>query len=122
LSETATLADAETFLHSYFEKAVWPKDRPAPLSWSHIPSDCGDRIRRARRRFGLTQAQFAARVGAARKAVVYQWESRQRCLSPLFWQRILEIEVRTKSRLDRDRLRSPSCDRPLRYQKRFMVV
>ena len=27
-------------------------------------------------------------VGAARKAVVYQWEARKRCPSPVFWQRI----------------------------------
>ena len=41
---------------------------------------------------GLSQAAFAARVGAARKAVMYQWESRQRCPSPLFWQRIRELK------------------------------
>jgi DNA-binding transcriptional regulator YiaG len=56
------------------------------LIWSQIPADYDDQIRRVRRRLGLTQAQFAARVGAARKAVVYQWESRKRCPSPLFWQ------------------------------------
>ena len=38
-----------------------------------------------------TLAEFAARVGAARKAVVYQWESRKRCPSPLFWKRIQQI-------------------------------
>lgn len=37
---------------------------------------------------GLTQAQFAERVGAARKAVVYQWEAQKRCPSLVFWQRI----------------------------------
>lgn len=72
LRARGTLADADTFLRSYFEKAVWPKDRPAPLSWNQIPPDYGDQIRTMRRRLGLTQAQFAARVGAARKAVVYQ--------------------------------------------------
>ena len=46
------------------------------------------RIRAVRRGLGLSQAQFAARVGAARKAVVYQWEARKRCPSPVFWQRI----------------------------------
>ena len=88
LRARATVADADTFLHTYFEKATWPKDRPAPLIWSQIPADYADQIRQVRRRLGLTQAQFAARVGAARKAVVYQWESRKRCPSPLFWQRI----------------------------------
>jgi ribosome-binding protein aMBF1 (putative translation factor) len=84
----ATLADAETFRHVYFERAVWPKARPAPLTWSQIPPDSADQIRRVRQRLGLTQTQFAARVGAARKAVVYQWESRKRCPSPLFWERV----------------------------------
>jgi DNA-binding transcriptional regulator YiaG len=91
LRARATVADADTFLHAYFEKAAWPTDRPASLSWSQIPCDYDDQIRRVRRRLGFTQAQFAARVGAARKAVVYQWESRKRCPSPLFWQRIQQI-------------------------------
>ena len=91
LRARATVADADTFLHTYFEQATWPKDRPAPLIWSQIPADYDDQIRRVRRRLGLTQAQFAARVGAARKAVVYQWESRKRCPSPLFWQRIQNV-------------------------------
>jgi DNA-binding transcriptional regulator YiaG len=88
LRARATVADTDAFLHTYFERAAWPKERPAPLSWDQIPSDYDDQIRRVRRRLGCTQAQFAARVGAARKAVVYQWESRKRCPSPLFWQRI----------------------------------
>lgn len=84
LRARATLADAETFLLAYLEKAVWPKDRPAPLIWNQVPPDYDDQIRRLRRSLGLTQTQFAAQVGAARKAVVYQWESRKRCPSPLF--------------------------------------
>jgi hypothetical protein len=40
----------------------------------------------------MTLAQFATQVGAARKAVVYQWESRKRCPSPLFWRRIQDVE------------------------------
>jgi DNA-binding XRE family transcriptional regulator len=91
LRSRATLADAETFRHVYFERAVWPKARPVPLTWSQIPPDYADQIRRVRQRLGLTQTQFAARVGAARKAVVYQWESRKRCPSPLFWQRIRDL-------------------------------
>jgi DNA-binding XRE family transcriptional regulator len=48
-------------------------------------------IRRVRRQLGLTQTQLAARVGASRKAVIYQWESHKRCPSPLFWQRIQNL-------------------------------
>lgn len=97
LRSRATLADAETFLHAYFEKAVWPKERPAPLTWRQIPPDYADQIRRVRQRLGLTQTQLAARVGAARKAVVYQWESRKRCPSPVFWERIRELSAARQS-------------------------
>jgi DNA-binding transcriptional regulator YiaG len=91
LRSRATLADAEHFLQAYFEKALWPEERPAPLTWHQIPPDYADQIRRVRQRLGLTQAQLAARVGAARKAVVYQWESRKRSPSPLFWERIRDL-------------------------------
>ena len=53
-----------------------------------VPADYDVRIRAVRQGLGLSQARFAARVGAARKAVVYQWEARKRCPSPVFWQRI----------------------------------
>jgi DNA-binding transcriptional regulator YiaG len=36
----------------------------------------------------LTQRDFARRIGAANKAVVYQWESRKRTPSPVFWKRV----------------------------------
>ena len=40
---------------------------------------------------GLSQAQLATLVGAARKAVVYQWEARKRTPSPVFWQRLTTL-------------------------------
>jgi hypothetical protein len=36
----------------------------------------------------LRQRDLARRIGAANKAVVYQWESRQRRPSPVFWKRV----------------------------------
>ena len=68
-----------------------PADRRAPLTWSTVPVDYDVRIRAVRRGLGLSQARFATRVGAARKAVVYQWEARKRCPSPVFWQRIATL-------------------------------
>jgi hypothetical protein len=41
-----------------------------------------------RQRLGLSQQQLAETVGAATKAVVYQWESGKRQPSPVFWLRI----------------------------------
>ena len=88
LRARATPAAARTFRRSYYGRTVRPADRRAPLTWSTVPVDYDVRIRAVRRGLGLSQAQFAARVGAARKAVVYQWEARKRYPSPVFWQRI----------------------------------
>ena len=109
LRTRATLADADVFVHSYFDKAVWPPTRPAPLDWRQIPADYDDRLRTARHNLGLSQAQFATRVGAACKAVVYQWESRKRCPSPMFWQRILDAsDPRTRGDASSSAVSRPS--------------
>ena len=88
LRARATPAAARAFRRSYYGRTVRPDDRRAPLTWSTVPVDYDVRIRAVRRGLGLSQARFAAQVGAARKAVVYQWEARKRCPSPVFWQRI----------------------------------
>ena len=88
LRARATPAAARAFRRSYYGRTVRPADRHAPLTWSTVPADYDVRIRAVRGSLGLSQARFAARVGAARKAVVYQWEARKRCPSPVFWQRI----------------------------------
>jgi DNA-binding transcriptional regulator YiaG len=41
-----------------------------------------------RQRLGFSQQQLAAKVGAAGRAVVYQWESGKRKPSRVFWLRI----------------------------------
>jgi DNA-binding transcriptional regulator YiaG len=92
LRARATLAAAETFRRTYFNKPVRPADRRVPLRWADVPPDYDDRIRAVRQDLGLTQAQLAHHVGAACKAVVYQWEARKRCPSPVFWQRIRALE------------------------------
>jgi ribosome-binding protein aMBF1 (putative translation factor) len=58
-----------------------------------VPGDYDKRLRDVRRRRGLTQDALARRIGAAGKAVVYQWESRKRTPSPVLWQRVLELEA-----------------------------
>ena len=62
-----------------------------PLTWASVPSDYDAQIRALRRARGLSQGQLATLVGAARKAVVYQWEARKRTPSPVFWQRITAL-------------------------------
>ena len=41
-----------------------------------------------RRRLRLTQHDLARRIGAANKAIVYQWESRQLRPSPIFRKKV----------------------------------
>lgn len=88
----ATRAAGELYKRQYYgKKARWtprpspPQDRPA------IPIDYHRRLIKLRSRLGLSQAQLASTIGAAGKAVVYQWESRKRTPSPLFWRRILSL-------------------------------
>ena len=87
----ATPAAARAFRRSYYGRTVRPADHRTPLTWSTVPVDYDVRIGAVRRELGLSQARFAARVGAARKAVVYQWEARMRCPSPVFWTRIQKL-------------------------------
>jgi DNA-binding transcriptional regulator YiaG len=61
-----------------------------------VPADYDDKLRDLRGRLRLTQAALAKKVGAAGKAVVYQWESRKRTPSPVLWRRILELEHATR--------------------------
>ena len=76
LRARATPAAARAFRRSYYGRPVKPVDRRAPLTWASVPDDYDEQIRALRRARGLSQAQLATLVGAARKAVVYQWEAR----------------------------------------------
>ncbi len=91
LRARATPAAARAFRQSYSGRTVRPDDRRTPLTWASVPSDYAEQIRALRRARGLSQAQLATLVGAARKAVVYQWEARKRTPSPVFWQRITAL-------------------------------
>jgi DNA-binding XRE family transcriptional regulator len=85
----ATLDASRTFMarfyrQSYSRFAVKPTMPPR----THVPQDCASKLLALRRRLQLSQAELAARVGAAGKAVVYQWESGKRRPSEIFWCRI----------------------------------
>ena len=79
-------------------RTVRSADRRAPLTWTSVPADYDAQIRALRRARGLSQGQLATLVGAARKAVVYQWEARKRTPSPLFWQRFVALHQRLPER------------------------
>ena len=80
----------EQFIVRYYRCFSGQEICPAPLPT--VPDDYDKRLRDIRRRRGLTQGALARRIGAAGKAVVYQWESRKRTPSPVLWQRVLELE------------------------------
>ena len=94
----ATPAAARAFRQSYYGRTVRPADHRAPLTWASVPDDYDAQIRALRRVHGMSQGQLARLVGAAHKAVVYQWEARKRTPSPLFWQRIAALHWRLPER------------------------
>ena len=91
LRARATPAAARAFRRAYYGRTVRPADRRPPLTWASVPDDYDVQIRALRCARGLSQAQLATLVGAAHKAIVYQWEARKRTPSPLFWQRIAAL-------------------------------
>ena len=100
LRARATPVAAKAFRRSYYGRPVKQVDRLAPLTWASVPADYDVQIRALRRARGLSQARLATLVGAARKAVVYQWEARKRCPSPVFWARIQAVSTETTSERD----------------------
>jgi DNA-binding transcriptional regulator YiaG len=83
----ATRAAAEQFMAIHYRRFGGQKPCPAPLPT--VPPDYDQQLQALRRRLRLTQAGLARRIGAAGKAIVYQWESRKRTPSPVLWQRVL---------------------------------
>lgn len=56
-----------------------------------VPLDYSARIRRLRDRLGLTQVEFAQRIGVA-FATVNRWENGQTAPSPLSWQQVQRLD------------------------------
>ena len=92
----ATLRDGEVFLRTFYRQTYSRYCTHAPISWPLVPDDFDVQIRSLRERLYLSQASFAKKLGAACRAVVYQWESRKRVPSPLFWQRICSLQPKTR--------------------------
>ena len=87
----ASRAAGEQFKRTHYRRFAGQAVCAAPLP--SVPADYDQQLKRLRRRLRLTQEGLARRIGAARKAVVYQWESRKRTPSPVFWQRIQALGV-----------------------------
>jgi len=96
----ATLKPGSTFMLWYCNQTTRCSPRPpAPKRTPTVPDDFDSLLRAFRRGLGITQSELARSLGAASKAVVYQWESRRRRPSPQFWGRLMELqEQRSESR------------------------
>ena len=57
-----------------------------------VPANYAATLMGLRLRLGVSQQALAAQVGAAGKAVVYQWESGKRRPAPTFWLRIERLQ------------------------------
>ncbi len=91
----ATLASGRLFMERYYRRSYSRfAARPHAPERSSVPSDWDRRLRRIRRELQLTQTRLAEQIGAAGKAVVYQWESRKRKPSTVFWRRIEGLGLR----------------------------
>jgi DNA-binding transcriptional regulator YiaG len=88
---SASRAAGERFLARHYRR--FSGQRICPLPLPIVPNDYDRCVRRLRRRLGLTQRALAQKLGAAGKAVVYQWESRKRTPSPVLWQRLLALNT-----------------------------
>jgi hypothetical protein len=86
LSATATREAGARFMATWYRRCYGRgRRRLVAVCRVTVPSNYAASLVCLRHRLGLSQRQLAARVGAASKAVVYQWESGKRIPSPVFW-------------------------------------
>jgi ribosome-binding protein aMBF1 (putative translation factor) len=86
---TRTAGDAYTGQY-YNKRTRWTSPPPPPRAFTVvIPPENDRRVAALRAALYLSQAQLAEKIGAAGKAVVYQWESRKRVPSRLFWSQVV---------------------------------
>jgi DNA-binding transcriptional regulator YiaG len=77
----------ERFRRQYYRQTTQWNRPPRPVVYI-VPPDYDRVVHALRTKLQLTQAAQAARIGAANKAVIYQWESRRRRPSPVLWMRV----------------------------------
>ena len=88
----ATRAAVLAYQQQYYRRSYSRTTRKPPMPTRvDLPVDPAERITLTRHALRLTLAEFAERIGAANKAVVYQWESGKRRPSPVFWARIVAL-------------------------------
>jgi DNA-binding transcriptional regulator YiaG len=79
-------------------RSAWPKVIPVSRRFlqqpfCRAPDDFDRQLVALRTRLKISQTELGARIGAAGKAVIYQWESRKRRPSPILWRRVIQLVV-----------------------------
>lgn len=95
LTAAATREAGAQFMAKWYRRAYGRgRRRRVAVCRVTVPTNYAAMIVGLRHRLSLSQQQLAAKVGAAGKAVVYQWESDKRKPSPVFWLRIARLQRR----------------------------
>jgi DNA-binding XRE family transcriptional regulator len=89
----ATRRAGAVFIDRYYKKSFSRFAVRPPIPLMGVPADYDRQLVRLRLRLHLTQSELATRIGAAGKAVVYQWESRKRQPSIVFWRRVVALRT-----------------------------
>jgi DNA-binding transcriptional regulator YiaG len=84
-----TRIEGREFLKNGYGRRRGIANRSCPLI--AVPNDYSHQLKRLRRRLGLTLSELATKIGAANKAVIYQWESRKRRPSPVLWREVHKL-------------------------------
>jgi DNA-binding transcriptional regulator YiaG len=97
LTATATREAVAAFMATWYRRTYGRGRRClVPVCRVQVPENYAARVIGLRRQLGLSQRQLAATIGAASKAVVYQWESGKRKPSPVFWLRLEQLQARRR--------------------------
>jgi DNA-binding transcriptional regulator YiaG len=82
----ATRAAVRAYQQRYYRRSYSRTMQKPPIPGRvDLPADYAERVTLTRHALRLTLSAFAERIGAANKAVVYQWESGKRKPSSVFW-------------------------------------
>jgi DNA-binding transcriptional regulator YiaG len=93
LTATATREAGAQFMAKWYRRTYGRgRRRPVAVCRVTVPANYAATVVGLRHRLGLSQHQLADKVGAASKAVVYQWESGKRKPSQVFWLRIGRLQ------------------------------
>jgi DNA-binding transcriptional regulator YiaG len=95
LTATATREAGAQFMAKWYRRTYGRgRRRPVAVCRVTVPATYAPTIVGLRHRLRLSQQELATKVGAASKAVVYQWETGKRKPSPVFWLRIVRLQRR----------------------------